>query len=173
MLNNRADAYALLRELGAPERLLLHVRLVGEAADQLMQAYTALGIKFNAQLIELGCALHDAGKIHHPQELDAPGSQHESEGEALLLTHQVQPEVARCCVTHAAWEDPAVSLEERSVALADKLWKGKRNEALELSVMDAVASRLGMDRWDVFAQLDSVFEDIAARGAERLHRSRN
>ena len=172
MLRNRADAYRLLGELGAPDKLLVHVQLVGEAADRLIQAYVELGVEFNAPLIELGVAVHDAGKIQHPEELNAHGSKHEPAGEALLVAHGVQPEVARCCVSHAKWHDPGVSFEERSVALADKLWKGKREEALELSIIDEVASRLSLDRWDVFAQLDSVFEEIAAGGPSRLERSR-
>jgi hypothetical protein len=65
-----------------------------------------------------------------------------------------------------------VSLEERTVALADKLWKGKREAALELSIIDEIAERLGVSRWEVFERLDTAFEDIAAGGAERLEASR-
>ena len=172
MLRNRSDAYRLLRELGAPDRLILHVQLVGEAAERLMQAYAELGVNFNESLVELGVAVHDAGKIEYPEELSGPGSRHEPAGEAMLLAKGVQPEVARCCVSHAKWQDAGVSFEERSVALADKLWKGKREEALELCIIDEAARRLGVDRWDVFAQLDSVFEEIASGGTVRLERSR-
>jgi len=153
-------------------RLIVHLQLVGEAADLLMQAYARFGIDFDAQLIELGAAIHDAGKILHPAELDEPGAEHEASGEALLLAHGVQPDVARCCVSHAAWQGADVSFEERSVALADKLWKGKREPALELRVVDDVAFRLGVGRWDVFAELDAVFEDIAAGASPRLERGR-
>lgn len=172
MLQSRHDAYQLLASLGAPDRLLLHVRLVGEAAAKLMEAYNQLDMQYDARLIEVGVAIHDAGKIQHPAELDAPGSRHEAEGQALLLAHGVDPKVARCCVSHAAWQAADVSFEERSVALADKLWKGKREEALELSIIDEIASRLRVERWDVYTQLDTVFEDIAADGAERLARSK-
>lgn len=172
MLSTRADADLLLQQLGAPQHLLAHLRLVGEAADLLIIALGNLGLQFDAQLIELGVAVHDAGKILHPQELVGPGSQHEAAGEALLLTHGVQPAVARCCVTHAAWQGAEVSLEERTVALADKLWKGKREASLELCVIDGVAARLGVGRSDIFEQLDAVFEAIAAGGTERLARSR-
>lgn len=171
MLTDRDDAYRLLKKLGAPERLLLHVRLVGEAADALIQAYKKLGLKFDARIVELGAAVHDAGKIQHPQELNEPGSQHERAGETLLLAQGVQAEVARCCLTHAAWHGSDVTLEERTIALADKLWKGKREEELELCVVDEVASRLGVGRWDIFESLDSVFEEVAAEGAERLCRT--
>jgi hypothetical protein len=67
---------------------------------------------------------------------------------------------------------PEVSLEERTVALADKLWKGKREAELELLIIDEVAARLGISRWDIFERLDSSFEEIASGGAERLQGSK-
>jgi hypothetical protein len=84
----------------------------------------------------------------------------------------VQPNVAKCCVSHAEWATDDVSFEERSVALADKLWKGKRETALEIQVIDMAAARLGVGRWDIFERLDAAFEAISARGNERLARSR-
>ncbi len=171
MLRNRDDAYALLASLGAPERLLQHSKLVGEAADQLMHAYADVGIQFDRQNIELGVAIHDAGKILFPQELDAAGSNHERAGEALMLSKGVQPEIARCCVSHAEWRGEETTFEELSVALADKLWKGKREPELELRVIDAAATRLGTGRWDIFGKLDGAFEAIADGGTDRLERS--
>jgi hypothetical protein len=172
MLNDRHDAYRLLERLGASRRLLRHLALVGEAVDELMQVYDALGLKYDRQWLELGVAVHDAGKILHPTELDAPGNQHEAAGEALMLLHGVQPKIAKCCVSHAAWDMDGVGLEEQSVALADKLWKGKREPALEMTVIDGVAAHLKLDRWDVFEPLDNAFEAIAAQGPDRLARSR-
>jgi hypothetical protein len=171
MLSDRADAYQLLKALGAPERLLTHVQLVGEAADQLLACYTKLKISLDRNLVILGVAVHDAGKIQFPQELDGPGSLHEAAGELLLLANGVQPQVAKCCVSHAAWRDTLVGFEELSVALADKLWKGKREPDLELKVIDEAAKRLGASRWAVFEALDTAFESIAAAGEERLARS--
>lgn len=171
MLRNRADAAAMLRALGAGEHLLRHLQLVGEAADALMAVYRGLHLRFDAHLIELGVALHDAGKIVHPEELDGPGSRHEPAGQALMLANGVAPALARCCVSHAAWQEPGNSFEELSVALADKLWKGKREEALELLVIDMIAAQRGQARWDVFTTLDSAFEEIAAGGSKRLRRS--
>lgn len=171
MIHSRADAFNLLAKLGAPTRLITHLQLVGEAAQMLMEAYTALGMRFDANWIELGVAVHDAGKILHSDELNGPGSMHEAAGEALLIRNGVQPESAKCCVSHAKWHEPEVSFEERSVALADKLWKGKREAGLELLIVDEIASKLGISRWDVFANMDSVFEAIAAGATERLERS--
>jgi hypothetical protein len=171
MLKNRSDAYELLKELGAPNRLVHHAQLVLDAADLLLLEFQALGVTCDVRLIELGAVLHDAGKIHHPQELSEPGSLHEQTGQTLLLAHGVQPEIARCYASHGAWNLPGVSFEEHVVALADKLWKGKRDSALELIVIDEVAVRLETSRWDVFERLDSSFEQIAAQGAERIQRS--
>ncbi|NHZ44947.1 phosphohydrolase [Massilia aquatica] len=170
-LDKRTDAYALLHALGASARLLRHLQLVGEAADALIDIYNSLDLRFDARLIELGAAVHDAGKITFPEELDGPGSRHEPAGQALMLANGVQPAVARCCVSHAAWQEPGNSFEELSVALADKLWKGKREEELELRVIDLIAAQRGQSRWDVFTTLDGAFEDIAVGGSERLRRS--
>jgi hypothetical protein len=172
MLDNRSDAYCLLRTLGAPARLIRHVELVGEAGDALMADLRSRGIRFDAQLVECGIAVHDVGKVLFPAELDGPGSQHEAAGEHMLLEQGVEPKVAHCCVSHAAWAADGVTFEERLVALADKLWKGKREPTLELLVIDDVAARSGATRWDLFAELDMLFEDIAAGAADRLERSR-
>ena len=53
------------------------------------------------------------------------------------------------------------------MALADKLWKGKRVQALE----DCVVARVAGDRWDERVRLDDLFAAIADGGAERLARS--
>jgi hypothetical protein len=129
-------------------------------------------VPFDAQFVRLGVAIHDAGKILHPAELDGAGAEHEPDGERLLLEHGVDPRLARCCMSHARWSTMDCSLEELLVALADKLWKGARHEELERRVIDAVAGKLGKGVWDVFVELDTAFEEIAAGGAERLERSR-
>lgn len=170
-LQDRHDAYRLLHALGASQRLLTHLKLVGEAAELLITALRELGLSFDAQLVELGAAVHDAGKMLHPAELDQAGALHEPAGESLLLAHGAEPRVARCCVSHAQWRDPTVSLEERIVALADKLWKGKREVELEALVISAVTQGLALDHWSVFLALDNAFEKIAADGPDRLARS--
>jgi len=63
MLQSRDDAYRLL---SAPPCLIRHLQLVGEAADALVAAYQALGLAFDLRRIELGVAVHDAGKIAYP-----------------------------------------------------------------------------------------------------------
>ncbi|MDR2871895.1 MAG: hypothetical protein LBV45_05130 [Xanthomonadaceae bacterium] len=161
MLRDRHDAYRLLEKLGASERLLQHVRQVGEAADRLMRAYQQLGIVFDATMIELGAAMHDAGKILYPEELDGPGARHEPSGQTLLLAHDVPLEITRCCVSHGTWNRVEVSFEERTVALADMLCRGARELRLEQSIVAMAADRLSTDRQSIHEELNRTFERIA------------
>jgi HD superfamily phosphodiesterase len=172
MLISRAEAYRLLEQLGASDRLIRHAYYVSDAADSLLLEFRALRAPLDALTVELAAVLHDAGKIAHPHELAEAGSLHEGAGEALLLAHDVQPEIARCCSSHGAWSLAEVTLEERIVALADKLWKGKREADLELLTINETAARLGVSRWSIFERLDSAFEGIAASGSERVEESR-
>ena len=172
MLNEQSDAYALLNKLGAPDRLIRHAEFVSQTAARLLEELQSLGVPLNARIVEFGSILHDAGKIVHPEELHESGSLHEKSGEVLLIQSGVDYQIAQCCASHGAWSSLNVSLEERIVALADKLWKGKREADLELSVIDEIALRLNLHRWDVFERLDSAFETIAAEGWERVERSR-
>jgi predicted hydrolase (HD superfamily) len=165
------DALQLLHSLQAPERLLRHVSLVLEAGEQLLRYTQKNKITLDADWVRCGILLHDAGKILHPEELSQKGAQHEPSGEALLLKNKVPPHIARCCMSHARWMSMECSLEELLVALADKLWKGVREQELELRVIDALAQRQQTQRWDVFLALDSLFEQIAQEGDERLGRS--
>jgi hypothetical protein len=166
-----ADARALLVELGAPPRLIRHGELVGEAAEMLLARLRRFGVRVDEDIVRLGVVLHDAGKLLHPIEFEQPGDEHEPAGEALLLAHGVSPEVARMCLSHARWDSMAVSLDELLVALADKLWKGARKPKLEQRVIDGVAGALGKERWGVFVELDTLFEEVAAEGSKRLERS--
>jgi hypothetical protein len=171
MLKSPQDAYELLISLGAPRRLIIHLQLVGEAADELLEQMRFLGVEIEDDIVRLGAAIHDAGKIIHPSELGAGGSEHEAAGEKFLLEAGVQPEIARFCISHSRYDCMDLSLEELIVALSDKLWKGERISSLELRVIDRVAVMLHKDRWDVFSELDDCFEQVAATGNLRLARS--
>jgi hypothetical protein len=165
------DAYELLRELGASDRLIQHVKLVGEAAEELILKLQKLEISFDSDWVRLGVAFHDVGKILHPLELFEKGTQHEAAGELLLLAQNVDPKIARCCRSHGQWQHLECSFEELVVALADNLWKGKRNVELESKLITAVAAMSVRDYWEIFIDLDSGFELVAAGGDRRLDRS--
>ncbi|GIU27040.1 phosphohydrolase [Shewanella colwelliana] len=171
MLNSKVDALTLMSNLGASEHLLTHVKLVGEAADLILDKCKQLGVPIDSEFVKIGVAIHDIGKITHAQEMTAPGSEHEPEGERILLSEGVSPKIARCCMSHARWHEMDCSTEELLIALADKLWKGKRVESLELHVIDRIAATLAKERWDIYQELDTQFESIAADGNDRLNRS--
>jgi len=171
-LESKEDAYFLLKKLGANSRLITHLQLVGEAADILVSKCKELSVPIDEKYVELGVAIHDAGKIKHSSELDNPGNAHEPTGEKMLLDCGVDPKIARCCMSHARYNKMEVTLEELLVALSDKLWKGKRVNDLELMVVDRMATIIGKDRWDIFTDLDATFEEIASGGVDRLNRSK-
>ncbi len=171
MISTVEEAISLLKKRGAEDRLLTHIKLVGEAAEILLAILKKLGLNINENLVRIGVVVHDAGKVVHPGELNQPGDQHEQAGFEFLLKNNVQPDIARFCLTHARWRETECSFEELLVALADNLWKGKREEELELMVVDQTAKKIGRDRWDIFTEMDSCFESIAADGPNRLHRS--
>jgi HD domain len=165
------DCYQLLQDLGAKPRLIQHVKLVGEAAEIIISQLQQLDILFDREWIRLGVAFHDAGKIPYPSELADRGNRHEAAGEILLLEQGIDPKIARCCRSHGQWQQLECSLEELVVALADNLWKGKRNNELEHRVITKIANMLDRDYWEIFIALDSGFEEVAATGASRLSRS--
>jgi len=169
---SRAEALELLRGIAAPARLIRHVELVGEAADELLAGLTKLRVPVDATFVRVGVVVHDAGKVLHPAELDGPGAAHEPAGEQLLLERGASADVARVCRSHAQWRELPASFDELVVALADKLWKGARVRELEERVINAAAEAVGRGRWDVFTELDGLFEEVAAAGQDRLERSR-
>jgi len=150
--------------------LVRHHELVLEAADALLQRLRSW-VRVDEARVRIGAAVHDAGKVLHPEEMSQAGHLHEAAGERWLLTLGFPPEIARCCITHAAWNDPRAQLEDRLVALADKLWKGKRDESLERALVTELATQTGLDPWECFERFDAICERIASDGDERLARS--
>ena len=167
-----SDVIRWLASRGAHAWLVRHHELVVEAAEQLVEGLQRrLRIDFDAHHVLLGAAVHDAGKIAHPEEMRAPGHAHERSGEQMLLESGFEGHVARACVTHAAWSEPRAVLEDRLIALADKLWKGKRDEGLEGALVQEIAERTGRERWEIFEAFDALCEAIADDGPDRLRRS--
>jgi hypothetical protein len=166
-------AYQFLQTLGASTHLITHVKLVGEAAELLLAELDRLAICVDTDFIRLGVAFHDAGKILHLTELSAKGNRHEADGERLLIEHGVDPVLARCCRSDGQWPQIECSIEELLVALADTLWKGKRNSQLEELVTQRLATHFDRDYWDLFIHLGDCYDRIAADGHLRLLRSRS
>lgn len=160
----------LCEKLDAPARLIAHLRLVHDAAveivDGLQQKFPTLSVDVEAVLF--GAASHDLGKVLHSHELTGPGNNHEADGPALLEVHGVSPELARFARTHGAWSRESLPLADLLVALADCVWKGQRLEALEAQVVSRIAEKTGTEEWEVFDKLDGLLDEIGRRGDERL-----
>lgn len=165
------EALTLLTGLGAVPHLVQHHRLVASTAAELCDGLVAAGLEgFDRAEVLVGAALHDAGKTVHPDEMLGPGSAHERAGHRLLLEHGVSERVARHAWLHAAWGGEE-GLEPVLVALADKLWKGKRVADLEERAARLLAAASGRDLWSVWSAVDPVLEGVAASGDHRLARS--
>jgi predicted hydrolase (HD superfamily) len=165
------QAFELLRRLGAPAQLVMHVELVAEAGEAIISELESLGAPIDKEFILSGIALHDVGKTVHFSELAQEGELHGEAGRALLLREGVEPRLATVCVSHSAWRE-AKTVEELVIACADKLWKGKRVADLEELLVKRVNEELKLEYWEVFTRLDSCFEAIAGGCDERLERSR-
>ncbi len=153
--------------------MILHVKLVGEAGELLIDQIEKFNIQFDKEFIRLGIVFHDAGKIVYQNEIFEKGKNHETAGEKLLIENGINPKLARCCRSHGNWKSMDCSFEELIVALSDKLWKGKRESELEKQVVNKIAEIGKKDEWDTYVEMDSCFEEIASFGDQRLLRSRN
>ncbi len=165
-----ARAALLLERLQAPPRLVAHLRAVHDVACQLrdwvQQHYP--DVRFDGEAVAFGAAIHDIGKVEHPNELSGPGSAHEQAGYQLLLNLGVEEDLARFARTHASWTAVGVSVEDLLVSLADKVWKAKRVPDLEELITARLTASSGQQPWEVFMALDDVLDRIAADADGRL-----
>ncbi|MFN3648051.1 MAG: HD domain-containing protein [Armatimonadota bacterium] len=162
-------ARELLTGTGAPPLLMAHLTVTHEVAAALLAGLSARWpeLELDTEAVLFGAATHDLGKVRHPQELSAPGTRHEAEGERLLLELGIAARLARFCRSHGEWgaESP---LEDLLVALADKVWKGCRIPELEDLITTRLSEQLGLERWSVYLALDDMLAEIAQRADERL-----
>jgi putative nucleotidyltransferase with HDIG domain len=163
------DVQRLLIELDAPPRLAAHLRAVHDVAAQIVawvqERYPAVDVDVPAVLA--AAALHDIGKVVHPDELSGPGSSHEESGYLLLRGHGFDERVAGMVRSHGSWPADA-PLDLLLVCLADKVWKDRRQDDLEHRVVERLAVATGEPPWSVFAALDEVLTTLGARAGERL-----
>ena len=164
------EVAALLDEVGAPPRLVAHLRAVHDVAVRLVdwagRHCPELGIDREAVLF--GAATHDIGKALHPGELSGPGARHEEAGRELLLAHGVRPGLARFAGTHASWTAPGVGVDDLLVSLADKVWKNKRVAELEDLVVAELSRAGGRPVWQEFLDLDEFLTGLGEDADARL-----
>ena len=165
-----SQADDLLLETRAPSRLIAHLRLVHDIACQLTAKINATWPKLviDERAAYLGAAIHDIGKVIHPHELSEPGHEHEDAGRELLLKRGWSEASARFALTHGRDLGANNPIEDLLVAIADNVWKGKRNEPLEEALAAHIATASGQEPWEVWLTLDDILSDLAEPAAERL-----
>ncbi|KRD19416.1 MULTISPECIES: HD domain-containing protein [unclassified Streptomyces] len=165
-----SEAVRLLEEVGAPPRLVAHLRAVHDVAAQLVErlARSCPRLPVDREAVLFGAATHDIGKALHPGELSGPGARHEEAGRELLLAHGVPAERARFAATHASWAAQGITVEDLLVSLADKVWKNKRATDLEDLVVAELARAAGRPAWQEFLDLDDFLTSVGEGADLRL-----
>jgi putative nucleotidyltransferase with HDIG domain len=160
----------LLRGLKAPGRLVAHLTLVHDVATQLTSRikYEYPDLHFDEQAVLFGAATHDIGKTSFPAELVGPGSMHEECGAEILKKFGIPDSLARFTRTHASWKSKGVTNEDLLVAIADKIWKGNRQDDLEQALVYRISLVLSKPEWEVFASLDTILSDLGRDADRRL-----
>lgn len=162
----------LLRRQNASPRLLAHLLMVHDVAVRLTEAFRRVWprLQFDATAVQIGAATHDIGKVRYPDEVIGPGDEHTVAGETMLLQHGFPPAYARFARTHFTWpHDADPTLEDLLVALADELWRGERDEALEAILTERIAAAVQDTQWAVFMDLDDIATELAQPGPTRVN----
>lgn len=154
-----------------PPRLFAHLVLVHDVAYQLVNALSSEwpNLTFDKEAILFGAASHDIGKIKYPAELTRSGTKHEEAGYMLLIEANTSPQLARFARTHGQRDTSGkCDIEDLLVALADKCWKGIRDERLEQHIIELIAEKLEIEKWEVFVRFDDIIDKISSTAHQRL-----
>lgn len=165
------SASNLLKRVSAPPRLVTHLTLVHDVACKIVENVQMAfpDFSFEPEWVKFGAATHDIGKAIFPEELSVSGTRHERKGEQLLLSFGIDSELARFARTHAEWPlEPDPTVEDLLVALADSVWKGKRDEKLESLLIPRISEQTGLESWAVFELLDAFLTEIASDADHRI-----
>lgn len=165
------EALRIYERLSMSPRLLAHLVLVHDTACKLVERvkFAFPGVELDDDLVRFGAAIHDVGKTIHRDELTESGKkQHLKAGVETLESLGVPHHSARFALTHANWSGEEITLEDLLVALADKCWKGKRIEALELRTAETLSAATGRPAWECYARLDETLQELAEDAESRL-----
>lgn len=168
-------AVRLCAKAGAPPRLVTHLTIVHDVAVSFCQSLDARypNLEYDGETVHLGAALHDIGKAFHPEELSGQGNQHENAGEQFLMKEGVPHAVARIARTHGQWRgEVSPFLEDLLVALADKVWRGARDEQLETLIVNNLSTVTAVQAWEAYSALDRIVRSIAVNADTRIHIAR-
>ena len=152
-------AGTLLDKWDAPESLVRHLRVVQTVSEKISDGLASMGVDLDQDMVSLGAAIHDIGKVVIKNEIDGDGEKHCEAGLDLLSGTGLW-EVARFCESHSAYNEDC-SLEELIVAAGDRYWKGARDEALDTMICDHVSKSTGKSSWEVYVALDDVFQEVS------------
>ena len=72
-------------------------------------------------------------------------------------------------MTHGRILRASVPIEDLLVALAAKVWKGKREDGLEQAVVMNIASVSSQEAWQVWLTLDDTLTNLGEAAPERLY----
>ena len=164
------DIVELLCRVDAPPRLAAHLRVVRDVAVQLIESFRDAfpTFRFDVAAVVYGAGTHDIGKALHPAELEAPGNDHEVDGYRLLTESGIPARLARFARSHGEWSARDATVEDELVALADKVWKGRREEDLEHKLASRISAAEGEEPWRVFTRLDDLLTAISSNADQRL-----
>lgn len=165
------EAARVVQEVEPDPYLLAHLVLVHDTAFHLVEAISENwpDLVLDTQMVLLGAALHDIGKVRHPEEMSAPGSRHHEAGFSLLQELGLDEGQARFARTHGAWRrEEALTLEDLVVALADVIWAGGRERELEDMVAEGLNAVDGRELWETFLDLDDILTRLTQDAELRL-----
>ena len=157
----------LLVRVRSSARLTAHLQLVHDVAAQLTEELetTFPKLAFDAEAVCFGAATHDLGKALHPNELTGSGSERGSRLQAAARERSRRASSPFC--PHAR-EVEWATIEDQLVSLADKIWKGRRQDDLEQLIVARIAAVTGDEAWNIFMSLDEILTRLAASADERL-----
>ncbi|MBN9391657.1 MAG: HDIG domain-containing protein [Chloroflexi bacterium] len=162
----------ILAKVKAPPRLVAHLRLVYDVAVTVTSKVELVWpqLTFDKEAVLIGAATHDIGKAIYPEELSGSGKNHEKIGPELLLKNGLDEKYTRFARTHARWNEESenIGIEDLLVAWSDKVWKGKREESLEMVLCRKIAEKCGEEPWQTFLKLDEFAGTITKDADARL-----
>jgi hypothetical protein len=164
------DILDMLEQNNAPVLLHRHLTLVYNTSVRILDksALAWPSLQVIKKEVLFGAATHDIGKMFETEELRQAGNRHEVVGYDFLIGNGIPENLARFAKTHGDWMDEGLRIEDLLVALADKIWKGKRIDELEERLTKKIADSLYADYWDVYTKLDEIISDIVIGADKRI-----
>lgn len=156
----------MLENAALHSQLTRHLEMVHETAVLLLKDVDKYlkDDRIDPELVKLGAACHDLGKLFFPEEIEGSGNLHEGNAVVMVLTDQgLDPKGAQFARLHAL-RTQSDDLNVLLVCIADTIWNGGRDTELELKFCKV----LGGDVWTNMTRLDVICERIALGGSKRL-----